>query len=102
MTRMAQNWIAQQNNRLPDDFSLNFFNQRQQEKRAALSLEDLINDWHKAHRDLIALLETLTLDDLEKRGQHPSVPDTSVRNLFRIITRHEADHIREVMKALHA
>lgn len=99
MLRMAKNWIAGQDNRIRPDFDLNFFNRRQQEKRAAQSLDELLEDWHKAHQDLIALMETLTPDDLEKRGDHPSAKDTTLRNLFLIITTHEANHMRDLMNA---
>jgi hypothetical protein len=95
MLRMAKNWIAQQDNRLRPDFDLNFFNQRQQEKRAAQSLDELLNDWDSAHRALIALLETVTAEDLEKRGDHPRATDTTLRNLFLIITTHEQEHIQQ-------
>jgi hypothetical protein len=101
MLRMAKNWIAQQDNRLRPDFDLNFFNRRQQEKRAAQSLDELLRDWHMAQRELIALMETVTPDDLDKHGDHPTAKDTTLRNLFLIITTHEANHIRDVMTARH-
>lgn len=99
MLRMAKNWIAGHDIHIRPDFDLNFFNRRQQEKRAAQSLDELLEDWHKAQHDLIALMETVTPEDLEKRGDHPSANDTTLRNLFWIITTHEANHMRDVMNA---
>lgn len=102
MLRMAKNWIAEQDNRLRPDFDRDFFNQRQIEKRAGQSLDELLKDWGIAQLGLIELMETVTADDLEKRGDHPSAKDTTLRNLFFIITTHQADHIRSVMQAAHA
>jgi len=102
MVRMAKNWIAQQDNRIRPDFDLNYFNQRQQEKRAQQSLDELLEDWQNAQQRLIELMETLTAEDLVKRGDHPSAPDTTLGNLFLIITNHETNHIRQVMNSVHA
>lgn len=102
MLRMAKNWMAGQDNRLRPDFDRDFFNRRQLEKRAGQSLDDLLADWQMAQRGLIALMETVTEQDLDKRGDHPSAKDTTLRNLFLIITTHEADHMRAVMNANHA
>jgi hypothetical protein len=102
MARMARNWIAGKDNRLRPDFDRDFFNRRQIEKRAGQSVQELLQDWLKAQDDLVALMETVTEQDLDKRGDHPSAKDTTLRNLFTIITRHEADHIRQVKEAVYA
>lgn len=102
MLRMAKNWIAEQDNRLRPDFDRDFFNRRQQEKRAGQALQELLDDWRRAQSELIDLMGTVTADDLEKRGDHPSAHDTTLRNLFWIIATHEADHIRRVMNIEHA
>ncbi|HZQ08361.1 MAG TPA: DinB family protein [Anaerolineae bacterium] len=99
MTRMGQNWVAGNENYLRPDFDLNYFNARQQQKRAQLSTAELLEEWHAAHHDLIAFMETVREEDLDKRGEHPTVKHTTLRNLFVVITTHEADHIRLVMEA---
>jgi hypothetical protein len=100
MTRMGQNWIAVKDTQLRTDFDLNFFNARQQEKRAQMSNAALVEEWINAQKDLIALMETVRPEDLDKRGDHPLERNTTVRRLFEIATTHEADHIRQVMDAL--
>ncbi len=99
MVRMGQNWIAGKENRLRPDFDLNFFNARQQSKRAQLSDAELVAEWRGSHQGLIDFMETVRAEDLEKRGDHPLASDTTLRNLFLIITTHERDHIRELMDA---
>ena len=102
MTRMAQNWIAQKENRLRPDFDLDFFNARQQEKRARMSKKELLEEWQTAHQGLIDFMETVRAEDLDQRGEQPTAQDTTLRDLFLIITTHEADHIRLVVAALTA
>ena len=102
MLRMAQNWIAERDNRQNPDFDLNFFNRRQQEKRAGQTLDELLHDWQTAQQRLIELMDKVTAQDLEKRGDHPRAANTTLRNLFLIITTHEREHIEQVMQALHA
>ncbi len=99
MTVMGKNWIKGENTKLRADFDLNLFNQRQQEKRAQLSLDALLEEWHAAHRDVIAFLETITADDLEKRGDHPAQEAMTLRELMRVISYHEAMHIVFVLAA---
>lgn len=99
MVRMGQNWIAGKENRLRPDFDLNFYNARQQAKRDQMPDAALVAEWHKTHQDLIEFMEAVRAEDLDKRGDHPAATDTTLRNLFLIITTHEADHIRELMNA---
>lgn len=97
MVRMAKNWIAGVETKANPDFDLNFFNRRQQEKRAGQSLDELLDDWGKAQNAIIELMETVTPEDLGKRGDHPRAANTTLANLFVIITTHEAEHLGEVM-----
>lgn len=99
MLRMAKNFIAQTETKARPDFDLNFFNQRQQEKRAGQSLDELLLDWYRVQDALIELMETVTPEDLVKRGDHPREKNTTLANLFVIITGHEAEHIREAIDA---
>lgn len=99
MLRMAKNWIAGVETKANPEFDLNFFNRRQQEKRTGQSLDELLEDWGKAQKALIELMETVKAEDLVKRGDHPRAADTTLANLFVIITTHEAEHLGEVMDA---
>ncbi len=97
MTRMAQNWIAGVNNQIRPDFDLNYFNARQQEKRAHLTNDELVADWHAAQNALIAFFEEVKQEDLDKRGDHPRARNIPLRRLFEIVTEHEAEHIQQLV-----
>lgn len=100
MLRMAQNWLAGKNNTLRPDFDLNLFNARQQEKRAQAANAALLQEWIDAQQELLAFMETLQPQDLDVQGEHPTAKNTTLRQLFLIITSHEAQHIGAVMNAL--
>lgn len=99
MVRMGQNWVAGKDNTVRADFDLNFFNARQQEKRAQLTNAELLAEWHESQDSVVAFMETLTAEDLTKRGDHPSAKNISLLELFSVITTHEAEHMAQVMGA---
>jgi uncharacterized damage-inducible protein DinB len=100
MTVMGKSWVAGKENTLRPDFDLNFFNARQQEKRAQMTNAELLAEWRDAQRGVMAFMETLTAENLELRGEHPSAGTISLRELLQLITAHETDHMAQVMNAL--
>jgi uncharacterized protein (TIGR03083 family) len=100
MTRMAANWIAGRDNTLRPDFDLDFFNSRQQARRADMTNAELVTEWREAQEGVLAFLEKVQPEDLDKRGEHPTGGNVALRGLFKIITMHEAQHIALVMNAL--
>jgi hypothetical protein len=99
MTLSGRRWVKGDSPKLPADFDLDYFNKRQYEKRADMSLDALLEEWHGSHRDLKAFLESLTVGDLDKRGDHPAQTEMTVRELMRVITFHEAMHIVFIIAA---
>ena len=99
MTVMGKNWVAGKDSTLRPDFDLAFFNARQQEKRAQMTNAELLAEWRDAQNGVIAFMETLTTENLELRGDHPSGGNVSLRELLQVITAHEADHMAQVMNA---
>lgn len=97
MMQIGKRMAAGEEPRLRADFDLNFWNQRQQEKRASRDLQELLKDWRAAHAELFAFLETLTESDLVKRGEHPVVGNTDLRGLVHVIVDHEVEHMERVM-----
>lgn len=99
MTQMGKNWVAGKDTTLRPDFDLSFFNARQQEKRAQMTNTELLAEWKDAQRGVVSFMETLTPENLELRGEHPSAGKVTLRELLYVITEHEADHMAQVMNA---
>lgn len=85
---------------LPVDFSLDRWNQRQVEKRQEQTVEELLDSLAASRQDTLALLGSLTEEQLAVPGTHPAGIDTTVAGIFRIMAWHERDHGREIARAL--
>jgi hypothetical protein len=96
MTRLMQLMAAGEKPRLKPDYDNDYYNLRQQEKRAKMSVADLAKELEVARRDLLAFMETLKPEDLEKVGGHPTASETNVLGVLKILQTHERDHIEEM------
>lgn len=85
---------------LPGDFSLERWNQRQVEKRQQEAVEGLLESLAASRQDTLALLDSLSEDQLAMPGTHPAGIDTTVAGIFRIMALHERDHGGEIARAL--
>ncbi len=95
MTRLVQLMAAGQEPRLKADYNNDYYNARQQEKRAGLSVEQLVAEIDEAHRDLLGVMDTLRPEDLAKHGDHPVLGDATVLQVLEILASHEKEHIQE-------
>lgn len=85
---------------LPDGFSLDYWNQRQVEKQKERGVADLLAGLAASRIDTLALLDSLTDEQLAVRGLHPAGFETSVGGIFRVMAMHELDHGQEIALAL--
>jgi uncharacterized protein (TIGR03083 family) len=94
----VQRFLAGQS--LPEGFSLDFWNQRQVEKQKERSVADLLASLAASRVDSLALLDSLSHEQLAVRGLHPAGFETSVGGIFRVMAMHELDHGQEIALAL--
>jgi uncharacterized protein (TIGR03083 family) len=85
---------------LPENFSLDYWNQRQVEKQKERTAADLLAGLAASRVDTLALLDSLTDDQLAVRGLHPAGFETSVGGIFKVIAYHERSHGQEIALAL--
>ena len=85
---------------LPEGFSLDYWNQRQVEKQKERSVADLLAGLQASRVDTLALLDSLSDEQLAVRGLHPAGFETSVGGIFRVMAMHELDHGQEIALAL--
>ncbi len=95
MTRLMQRMAAGETPRLKADYNNDYYNARQQEKRAGLSVPELTAELDETHRELLAFMETLTPEDLVKRGEHPALGESTVLEVLQLLRTHELTHLRE-------
>jgi uncharacterized damage-inducible protein DinB len=85
---------------VPDDFDLNRYNRRQIEKNQAKQLPEILFGMAESRQKLLAFLDEVSAEDLEKRGKHGRGDVISLEQLFYRIGEHEAEHTAEIKKAL--
>ena len=85
---------------VPDDFDLNRYNRRQIEKNQEKQPPEILFSMAESQQKLLAFLDTVTAEDLEKRGKHGRGDVISVEQLFYRIGEHEAEHMSEIKRVL--
>ena len=85
---------------LPEGFSLDYWNQRQVEKLQARSVFELLDSLAASRVETLALLDSLTDEQMAVRGMHPAGFESSVGGIFRVLAMHERGHGQEIALAL--
>lgn len=96
MTRLMQLMVKGEKPRLKPDYDNDYYNARQQEKRANMGVPELRAELEETRTNLAAFMRSLTLDDLTKTGQHPTADETTVLGVLLTLEKHERDHIAEM------
>jgi uncharacterized damage-inducible protein DinB len=92
--------IAAGQSTVPDDFDLNRYNNRQIEKNKDKQPPEILFGMAESRQKLLAFLDEVSADDLDKRGKHARGDVISLEQLFYRISEHEADHAAEIKRAL--
>ena len=83
-----------------DDFSIDRYNASQQEKTRDLSPQELLQQYKEVRDASIAWTLSLTEADLERRGKHPFLDMTSLREMIKMLYLHNQIHYRDMKKVL--
>jgi hypothetical protein len=92
--------IANSQPTVPDDFDLNRYNNRQVEKNKDKQPAEILFGMAESRQKLLAFLEEVPEEALDKRGKHARGDVISLEQLFYRIGEHEADHTAEIKRAL--
>jgi uncharacterized damage-inducible protein DinB len=84
----------------PDDFSIDRYNAAQQQKTKDLSPQELLEQYKAVRADSIAWTLSLEEADLEKKGKHPFLGMTSIREMIKMLYIHNMTHYRDMKKVL--
>ncbi len=85
---------------IPEDFDLNRYNNRQVEKNKDKQLPEILFGLAESRQKLLAFLDEVAEEDLDKRGRHARGDVLSLEQLFYRIGEHEAEHAAIIQKAL--
>ena len=81
-----------------EDFDVDRYNARQQEKSQALTAQELLAQYQTVREDMATWVETLAKTDLAKEGRHPFLGETTVEEMIKLVYRHNQIHYRDIRK----
>ena len=85
--------------KLPAGFDLNVYNERQIARRRGETIAALRSSLGESRAQLLAFLDGLNADQLERRGWHASGREVTVAEMFEILAWHEETHAKDMLSA---
>ncbi len=82
------------------DFSIDRYNASQQEKTKNLSPAELLEQYKQVRAEAIAWVSALKLEELEIKGRHPYLGETTLREMIKMLYLHNQIHYRDFKKIL--
>ena len=79
-----------------EDFDIDRYNARQQERAQELSIEKLLLQYQDVREKMATWVESLSADDLAKEGRHPFLGKTTVEEMVKLVYRHNQIHYRDM------
>ena len=83
-----------------DDFSIDRYNARQQEKTAKLTPGELLEQFIDVRADLVSWVSKLSQEDLNKEGRHPYLGQVNLAEMLKMIYLHNQLHSRDIRKQI--
>lgn len=83
-----------------EDFIIDRYNARQQEKTKDLSPTELLQQYKVARAEMIKFVSNIDDSDLEKIGRHPFLGRATLREMIKMIYIHNQIHYRDIKKVL--
>ena len=81
-----------------DDFSIDRYNARQQEKTKDLSPQELLEQFVEVRADLAKWVSKLSPEDLTVEGRHPFMGQVQLGEMLKMIYLHNQMHFRDFRK----
>jgi hypothetical protein len=85
---------------VPVDFDPNRWNAGQVRRRTDIPPDQLRAELESAHRDMVALLDSLDVAALDHRGHLSSGEEGSTEDNFRLVAAHKRGHTADIRAAL--
>ena len=81
-----------------EDFSIDHYNARQQEKTRDLTPQDLLEQFVKVRADTVEWVTGLSQDDLAIEGRHPFMGQVQLVEMLKMLYLHNQLHFRDFRK----
>lgn len=87
---------------VPQGFDLNEYNERKVDELAGTSPQELMTLFEERRKQVIDLVKKMRAEDLEKVGRHPFIGVASVKQILKLLYRHDQMHQNDISQALEA
>ena len=84
----------------PDDFSIDRYNAAMQARTKDLNPQELLDQYKTIRAESVAWTSALSMDDLERRGRHPFLGMTTIREMIKMLYIHNLNHYRDIKRIL--
>lgn len=85
---------------VPEDFDRDRYNKRQVQKLEQLTKADILTKMSDSRKNFVSFVQSLSEEDLSKKGRHASLNVLSIEEICKIIPTHELEHIQKMENAL--
>jgi hypothetical protein len=92
--------IRQGGDGVTDDFVIDRYNARQQEKTKELGVQELLQRFKSIREEMVVWVLNIADSDLEKTGRHPFLGQTTLREMIKMVYLHNQIHYRDIKRAL--
>jgi uncharacterized protein (TIGR03083 family) len=83
-----------------EDFDIDRYNASQQKKTGELSPAELLEQFRSVRARMVALVASMSADDLARQGRHPFLGQTTLDEMIKMVYRHNQIHYRDLRKIL--
>ena len=83
-----------------EDFVIDRYNARQLEKTSAMTVAELQAEYQRIRGQMAAWVEGLKDAELERRGRHPFLGITTLREMIKMVYIHNQAHYRDIQRVL--
>ncbi len=83
-----------------EDFVIDRYNARQQEKTRDIAPADLLQQYRDTRQQMMAWVAALPDADLERVGRHPFLGVTTLREMIKMIYIHNQTHYRDIRRVM--
>jgi uncharacterized damage-inducible protein DinB len=81
-----------------DDFSIDYYNARQQEKTREMTPQELLGQFAEVRANSVAWVASLTDEDLAREGRHPYLGQVQLVEMLKMLYLHNQIHFRDFRK----
>ncbi len=83
-----------------EDFDIDRYNAKQQELLKGVSREELMRFFQDGRSEMVSLVGTLSIEDLQREGRHPFLGLTTLAEMIKMVYRHNQIHHRDLRKSM--